>query len=208
VKRNHNNIIALHEYKSLYFSIPKVAFSGLKSICVDLLHINLPDNAWNSELFHTTKYDHLVNKKEILILELDRMIAAKACPERLLVVAMIVARVIAPRSKLATARGLGHDTVATSLAEELGLEDVDATALYAAMDWLYARQAHLEKKLAKKHRSHGTLVLYDVTSTSFEGHQCSLAKRGYGRDKKKGKVQIVCGPLCNQEGCPIAIEVF
>ncbi len=141
-------------------------------------------------------------------LQLDRMIAAKACPERLLVVAMIVARVIAPRSKLATARGLGHDTVATSLAEELGLKDVDATDLYAAMDWLYARQARIEKKLAKKHLSHGTLVLYDVTSTYFEGHQCALAKRGYCRDKKKGKVQIVCGLLCNKEGCPIAIEVF
>ncbi len=141
-------------------------------------------------------------------LQLDRMIAAKACPERLLVVAMIVARIIAPRSKLATARGLGHDTLATSLAEELGLREVEATDLYAAMDWLYGRQAHIEKKLAKKHLSHGTLVLYDVTSTYFEGHQCALAKRGYCRDKKKGKVQIVCGLLCNKEGCPIAIEVF
>jgi transposase len=141
-------------------------------------------------------------------LQLDRMIAATPCPERLLVVAMIVARIIAPRSKLATARGLGHDTLASSLAEALGLGDVDVSDLYAAMDWLNGRQGRIEQKLAKKHLTHGTLVLYDVTSTYFEGDQCALAARGYNRDKKKGKVQIVCGLLCNKEGCPIAIEVF
>ena len=82
-------------------------------------------------------------------LQLDRMIAAKPCPERLLVVAMIVARVIAPRSKLATARGLGHDTLASSLAEELGLMNIDVSDLYVAMDWLNGRQGRIEKNLPR-----------------------------------------------------------
>ena len=127
---------------------------------------------------------------------------------RTLVVAMIAARILDPRSKLATARGLDDETALSSLGDELGLDDVDADALYEAMDWLRPRQAAIEKKLAKKHLQDGALVLYDVSSSYFEGTKCPLAKRGLNRDGKKGKLQIVYGLICTTDGCPVAVEVF
>ncbi len=127
---------------------------------------------------------------------------------RNLVEGMIVARIIDPRSKLATARGLGSETLFTSLGETLKIDDLLVDELYAAMDWLLARQLRMEKTLAKRHLHDGTLVLYDVTSTYFEGRTCPLAKLGHPRDGKKGKLQIVFGLLCSPEGCPIAVEVF
>ena len=90
----------------------------------------------------------------------------------------------------------------------LGLETVDEDELYAAMDWLLERQGTIEKRLAKRHLSDGALVLYDLTSTYFEGRCCALAKRGYSRDGKRDKLQIVFGLLCNRDGCPVAVEVF
>ena len=141
-------------------------------------------------------------------LGLERILHSRPSRERALVVAMIVARILDPRSKLATARGLDDETALSSLSEELGLGDNDADALYEAMDWLRPRQAAIEKKLAKKHLQDGALVLYDVTSSYFEGTQCPLAKRGKCRDGKKGKLQIVYGLMCTTEGCPVAVEVF
>jgi len=141
-------------------------------------------------------------------LRLDRLIASAASPERERVIALIVARILAPGSKLATARGLAADTARDSLAEMLGIECVDEDELYAAMDWLLERQGAIEQRLAKRHLSDGALVLYDLSSTYFEGRCCSLAKRGYSRDGKRGKLQIVFGLLCNREGCPVAVEVF
>ena len=133
-------------------------------------------------------------------LRLERLIAPAASPERARVIALIVARILAPGSKLATARGLAADTARDSLAEELGIERVDEDELYAAMDWLLERQGVIEQRLAKRHLSDGALVLYDLSSTYFEGRCCALAKRG--------KLQIVFGLLCNREGCPVAVEVF
>ena len=141
-------------------------------------------------------------------LRLERLIACAASPERARVIALIVARILAPGSKLATARGLAADTARDSLAEELGIERVNEDELYAAMDWLLERQGVIEQRLAKRHLSDGALVLYDLSSTYFEGRCCALAKRGYSRDGKRGKLQIVFGLLCNREGCPIAVEVF
>ena len=141
-------------------------------------------------------------------LRLDRLIASAPSPERERAIALIVARILAPGSKLATARGLAADTARDSLAEELGIEHVDEDELYAAMDWLLERQGVIEQRLAKRHLSDGALVLYDLTSTYLEGRCCPLAKRGYSRDGKRGKLQIVFGLLCNREGCPIAVEVF
>ena len=141
-------------------------------------------------------------------LRLERLIACAASPERARVIALIVARILAPGSKLATARGLAADTARDSLAEELGIERVDEDELYAAMDWLLERQGVIEQRLAKRHLSDGALVLYDLSSTYFEGRCCALAKRGYSRDGKRGKLQIVFGLLCSREGCPIAVEVF
>jgi len=139
---------------------------------------------------------------------LDTIIAAKKGGHRELVVAMIVARILAPQSKLATARGLGPDTASTSLGETLHVEAADADDLYAAMDWLLRRQPRIEAALAARHLAEGTLVLCDLTSTYFEGHTCPLAQFGHSRDGKKGKVQIVVGLVGNAAGCPVAIEVF
>ncbi len=125
-----------------------------------------------------------------------------------LVMAMIVSRVIAPASKLATAKALDPVTAASSLGVELGLGKVDESELYAALDWLHERQSAIEATLAKRHLKGGTLVLYDVSSSYVEGRCCPLAKRGYNRDGKKGKAQIVYGLLCAADGCPVAIEVF
>ena len=122
--------------------------------------------------------------------------------------AMIVSRVIAPASKLATAKALDPATAASSLGVELGLGEVDEDELYAALDWLHERQGAIEAALAKRHLKGGTLVLYDVSSSYVEGRCCPLAKRGYNRDGKKGKAQIVYGLLCAADGCPVAIEVF
>jgi hypothetical protein len=141
-------------------------------------------------------------------LGVDHLIAAKRSGHRALVLAMIVARILDPQSKLATARGLGLDTASTSLGHTLGVEAADADALYTAMDWLLRRQPQIEAALATRHLREGTLALYDLTSTYFEGHTCPLAQFGHSRDGKKGKVQIVFGLVCNAAGCPVAVEVF
>ena len=141
-------------------------------------------------------------------LEVDRLLAAHPCRERELVLAMLVARLIDPGSKLALARGLDREALTSTLGEALAVESADADELYGAMDWLLPRQAGIEAVLAKRHLSDGTLVLYDVTSTYFEGRTCPLAKIGHSRDGKKGSLQIVVGLLCQAEGCPVAVEVF
>jgi hypothetical protein len=140
-------------------------------------------------------------------LGLDRLLGSRRCRERDLVTAMIVARIVEPRSKLATGRAVHRDTAHSTLGELLGVEDAEADELYAAMDWLLPRQGRIEAALAKRHL-HGTLVLYDVTSTYFEGRTCPLAKLGHSRDGKRSKLQIVIGLLCDPEGRPVAVEVF
>ena len=139
---------------------------------------------------------------------LESELARSACPERDLACAMIVARILAPASKLATARGLNEQTASSSLGALLGLELVDEDHLYAAMDWLLPRQARIEEKLAARHLQPATVVLYDVTSTYFEGRRCPLAQYGHSRDERPGNLQIVFGLLTNPEGCPVAVEVF
>jgi len=139
---------------------------------------------------------------------LDRMLGPPRNRCRDLVIAMIVARLIAPASKLATARMLDPLTASSSLGEVLGLGPVDEDELYVALDWLGERQEAIEKALARKHLHDGTLVLYDVSSSYVEGRCCELARLGYNRDGKKGKLQIVYGLLCAADGCPVAVEVF
>jgi transposase len=123
-------------------------------------------------------------------------------------IAMMVARIIDPVSKLATARVLDGATANCSLGAVLGLGAVDEQELYGALDWLLGQQERIEKALARRHLTNGTLVLYDVTSTYFEGRSCPLARFGHNRDGKSGKLQIVFGLLCTTEGCPVAVEVF
>ena len=113
-----------------------------------------------------------------------------------------------PTSKLATARGLGQEAPLSALVEDLDLSKVNESQLYAALDWLYVHQGAIEKRLASRHLQDGSLVLYDVSSTYFEGRRCPLAQLGYSRDGKKGTLQIVFGLLCNSAGCPVAVEVF
>jgi hypothetical protein len=139
-------------------------------------------------------------------LGLDRLVASKRSRERDLVVAMLVARLLDPRSKLATARGLDGGT--STLAGVLELGAVEEDELYTALDWLLARQAKIESALAKRHLAEGTLVLCDVSSTYFEGRTCSLARLGKSRDGKRDKLQIVFALLVDSAGRPLAVEVF
>jgi transposase len=137
-------------------------------------------------------------------LSLERLISPTPCRERDLVVAMVAERLIHPCSKLATTR-LWHST---TLAEELGVSDADEDDLYEAMDWVLARQEGIEKKLAARHLSEGSLVLYDVTSSYYEGRHCPLAHFGNDRDKKQGRPIIVYGLLTDGAGRPVAVGVY
>jgi len=139
---------------------------------------------------------------------LDTVLASRGSRQRELCVAMIAARILEPCSKLATARGFDPQTQLSTLGEVLGVEATDEDDLYAAMDWLLPRQGRIEQQLAKQHLGEGTFVLYDVTSTYFEGRRCPLARLGHARDGKKGKLQVVFGLLTNAAGCPVAVEVF
>jgi transposase len=137
-------------------------------------------------------------------LELPKLLDRSPCRERDLCMAMIVGRVICPGSKLGMVRTLGQST----LASELGVEGADEDDLYAAMDWLLKRQNAVEDRLAARHLADGEMVLYDVSSSYFEGRACPLAKLGYSRDGKSGLAQIIYGLLCDMDGRPVAVEVF
>ena len=141
-------------------------------------------------------------------LRIDALIDDKPGRQRDLVAALVVERILEPRSKLATARALNEETLHSSLGEMLGVGTADEDELYEAMDWLLPQQNRIEQALAKKHLSEGTLILYDLTSVYFEGRCCPLAKLGHSRDEKNSKLQIVIGLLTNRDGCPIAVEVF
>ena len=141
-------------------------------------------------------------------LGLEGLLASRPCRDRDLIMALVVARVLSPRSKLSTTTALTAETAKHTLAEELELGNVDVHELYAAMDWLVARQTRIENKLAKKHLKEGHLVLFDVSSSYCTGGKSSLIKHGYSRDHRGDRPQIVYGLLCDCEGRPIAIEVF
>ena len=141
-------------------------------------------------------------------LGLEELIDPEPSRQRDLVTAMAVAQVIAPGSKLAIARGLQAETAASSLGEALGAGGCDEDDLYAAMDWLAARQDRIEDALAARHLAGGTLVLYDVSSAAFEGRTCPLGAIGHPKDGVRGRLQIVYGLLTSKDGVPVAIEVF
>jgi len=137
-------------------------------------------------------------------LGLDTVIASKRCRERDLILAMIVERLIHPRSKLANTRQWND----TTLSEELSVANVDVDELYDALDWLLARQSRIERKLASRHLEDGGLVLYDVSSSYYEGHSCPLARRGHDRDGRKGLPIIVYGVMTDRRGCPVTVQVY
>jgi transposase len=136
-------------------------------------------------------------------LGLASLVASKACRERELVLAMVASRIVAPHTKLATTRWW-HTT---TLAEDFGVANASEDDIYAAMDWLLVRQDTIQKKLAARHLSQGSLVLYDLSSSYFEGSCCPLAKRGYSRDGRHGTLQVNYGLLTDVRGCPVAVSV-
>ena len=141
-------------------------------------------------------------------LGLEELIDPAPSRQRDLVTAMAVAQVTGPDSKLAIARGLRDATAASSLGQVLGAGSCDEDDLYAAMDWLRARQERIEDALAARHLACGTLVLYDVSSAAFEGRTCPLGAIGHPKDGVRGRLQILYGLLTSPEGIPVAIEVF
>ena len=132
------------------------------------------------------------------------VLASKPSPQRDLVLAMVASRIICPATKLATTR-LWHNS---TLAREFGVNDASENDLYAAMDWLLAGQDRIQKKLAARHLKEDSLVLYDLSSSYFEGQHCPLAKLGYSRDGKRGTLQVNYGLLTDDRGCPVAISVY
>jgi transposase len=141
-------------------------------------------------------------------LQLDTVLDAEPSRERDRALALIAARILEPASKLATSRSLRPETCHHTLATDLHLGTINEDDLYAAMDWLVTRQAPIEAILASRHLRQGTLVLYDLTSTYFEGHHCPLARYGHSRDERRSNPQIVFGILSSADGCPAAVEVF
>src|SRR5690554_2303018 len=137
-------------------------------------------------------------------LGVERLLASRPSKERSLIAALVAFRVLSPKSKLATTRAW----LDTTLAAELGVQDADEHAVYHAMDWLVSRQARIEGKLAARHLSEGSRVLFDLSSTYVEGEKCDLAAFGYDRDKKRGKKQINFGLLTDAAGRPVALSVF
>jgi Transposase DDE domain len=141
-------------------------------------------------------------------LDLPRRLSRTVSRERDLALALIASRLIAPGSKLATLRALSAAPASSSLGRVLDLGVIEEREIYAALDWLGAQQKRIERGLARRHLNHGTLVLYDVSSSYLEGRCCELARHGYSRDHRADRLQIVYGLLCDRDGRPIAIEVF
>ncbi len=140
---------------------------------------------------------------------LDTVLPRRAPQRRRdLALALIVARLLEPAAKLATARMLDPATASHSLGEMLGLGKIAAKEVYAALDWLGREQPFIEAKLARRHLKDGALLLYDVTSTYLEGRCCELAQHGYSRDHRGDRPQLVIGLMCTADGCPVAVEVF
>ncbi|MHB8564385.1 MAG: IS1634 family transposase [Acidiferrobacteraceae bacterium] len=136
-------------------------------------------------------------------LGLASLIASRPCRERDIVLAMVASRILAPHTKLATTRWW-HTT---TLAEDFGVTEVSENECYTAMDWLLARQDRIQKKLAARHLQEDGLVLYDLSSSYFEGTTCPLAQRGYSRDGRRGTLQVNYGLMTDDRGCPVAVTV-
>ena len=183
--------------------------SSLSAAQIEAIRAALRGEAWQpvAQSFEVTA-SRAHGQVQAVALAMQRLsfaalIATKPCRERDLVLAMVAARVLAPHTKLATTRWW-HTT---TLAEEFAVVDASEDELYAAMDWLLERQARIEKKLAARHLSAGGLVLYDLSSSYFEGTTCPLAKLGYSRDGRRGTLQVNYGLLTDARGCPVAVSV-
>jgi len=159
--------------------------------------------AWR--IVRSTPHGHVAAVLGMLrSLGLEALLDRRASRSRDLALGMVVARLLAPCSKLATARTLGQST----LGQVLDVADATEDELYGALDWLLARQARVERALARRHLAAGSLVLYDLTSTYVEGSHCPLARHGHSRDHRPDRPQIEFGLLTDERGCPVAVEAF
>ena len=188
-------------------SWPEAKIDALRRVLAD--EPMQPAAAQRFEIERALSYGHVAAALGTLRrIGLDQILPRRPERQARLITAMIVARVIEPAAKLATARQLSDATASHALGALLGLGEVDADELYEALDRLQAAQPEIEQALARRHLKDGVLVLYDVSSSYLEGEHCELAQRGYSRDHRPDRPQIVYGLLCNQQGCPVAIEVF
>jgi transposase len=186
---------------------PAAQVEALRAVLKGQYQVPAPSSGFSIE--RTRPHGHVAAVLgTIRQLRLEPLLAAQRSPEREAVMAMIAARILQPRSKLATVRELRAATLASTLGELLNLSDCDEELLYRAMDWLLPHQQRIERALAKRHLHDGTLALYDLSSAYFEGRCCPLARYGYSRDGKRDKLQITFGLLTNADGCPVAVEVF
>ena len=182
-------------------SLPMAQIEAIRSV---LLGVEVCPVAQCFEITATRAHGHVQAVAAAMQrLGFASLIASKPCRERDLVLAMVASRILAPATKLATTRWW-HTT---TLAEDFRVADASEDDLYAAMDWLLTRQNTIQKKLATRHLSAGGLVLYDLSSSYFEGTTCPLAKLGYSRDGKRGTLQVNYGLLTDARGCPVAISV-
>lgn len=189
--------------------LPEEVVDNLKLVLKGATAIKTNQLPENLEIIRSLPHGHVsAVLKTLKKLGLDKIIEVEKSRNRSLVEAMIVARIINPASKLATARGFDEDTCSSSIGKVLGVEKAETNELYQALDYLLSKQTKIETKLAQKHLKDGSLILYDVTSTYVEGEHCPLAQYGYNRDKKKGKAQIIFGLISDKYGRPIAVEVF
>lgn len=187
--------------------LPPGMVEGIRRVVKGGVVFAQPDEAF--QIRRSLAHGHVVAVLGLIRqLGLPRILQRLRSRERDLALAAIVARVLSPDSKLATARQLSPATASSSLGAVLGLGPVSGNEMLAMLDWLRRRQRWIEDSLARRHLQGGILVLYDVSSSYLEGRCCPLAAFGYNRDGKKGKKQIVFGLLCSQDGCPVAVEVF
>jgi transposase len=184
--------------------------SHLPERLIDIIRRSLQGEAFvtSAEAFRTVATKPHGHVEAVLTtfrkLDLENLLASQPSRQRSLILALIAQRILAPCSKLATTR-YWHTT---TLAEELAVADADSKELYAAMDWLRARQGTIEKRLAQRHLAENAVVLYDVSSSYYEGHTCPLACYGHDRDGKKGLPIIVYGLLTDAHGRPVALDVY
>ena len=185
-------------------NLSDLAASQIESIRAILRGENLQPVTQTFEITHSLAHGH-VQAVQLAMQRLGfaSLLASKPCPERDLVQAMVASRILCPATKLATTRQWHTST----LAQEFGVIDATEDDLYAAMDWLLAGQDRIQKKLAARHLAEDSLVLYDLSSSYFEGSHCPLAKLGYSRDGKRGTLQVNYGLLTDARGCPVAISV-
>lgn len=199
-----------HRTLANFSKLPAHVIAGIRSLLKANPSPLSPSGTGAFRIQRTLPHGHVSAVLSVMnSLGIASLLGSKKSPERQACLAMIASRILSPGSKLATARTLRAETASDTLAQECGLsEDIHENDLYAAMDWLLPRQARIEKTLAKRHLHEGALVLYDLTSSYFEGTTCALAKLGHNRDGKAGKLQVEYGLLCNSAGVPVAVEVF